>query len=248
MPGGFRVSDYEPEADPEYGMAERRYLSREPMDLAPLMPAMAPEAPPPLPEMDGTPPEPMRSRFHPAEMLKDWMATPWSPPPSQTGSQQLPTLPGDITSEPIVTPEMYSRRILADQQARAQQEDFNRMRPVGKPTPQSPPSTRGPMVVGKASDASPRKGGVGTQRAIYFARAMGISPPGEPDSPEEMAFVKAANAAMAKLSRGMSATRVFSLMSDPKTAERFKQLLDAEMAKGAKPSPKPSAPATGASR
>ena len=128
--------------------------------------------------------------------------------------------------------------------ARYQRNDAMMNKPVGKPMPQS--TTKGPMTQAPAKAAQPR--GPKTQLALHFARVMGMEAPGEVDSPEELQFAKAAHAAMLKMSKGQSVAKFLSSMNGAKASATFQQLVNAEMAKGAKPSPKSPAPVTGASR
>lgn len=197
---GMRPIDpyYDPETDPEYAAASERLAMREGA-----WPRAAPL--PELPGMDSTPPEPARSKYHPAEMLQDWMAAPRERPNRRI---QGPTLDLSVI-------------------------DQAPQRPVGKPMPMSKPSTRGPMVSAPAKAGASR--GPKTQLALHFARALGQESDAPVDSPEELAFTKAAHAAMLKMSKGKSVAQFLSSANSAKAANTFKQLLDAEMAKSKTP-------------
>lgn len=101
-------------------------------------------------------------------------------------------------------------------------------------TPQpAPPQT--PTVSGDARATVPR--GQKTQLALYFAKAMGHQVPGEVDSPDELAFAKAAHQALLKMTKGMTVARFLQSHQSPKTRDTFSRLLDAELTKARQPQP-----------
>lgn len=107
-------------------------------------------------------------------------------------------------------------------------------RAMAPPMPQMPkPQT--PVVQGDARAVVPR--GQKTQLALYFAKAMGHQVPGEVDSPDELAFAKAAHQALLKMTKGMTVARFLQSHQSPKTRDTFSRLLDAELTKARQPQP-----------
>lgn len=103
---------------------------------------------------------------------------------------------------------------------------------VTPPLPQMP-KAQTPVVKGDARAAVSR--GPKTQLALHFAKAMGYAVPGTPDSPDELAFAKAAHQALLKMTKGMTVARFLASHQSPKTRDAFGKYLDAELRKGAAP-------------
>lgn len=130
--------------------------------------------------------------------------------------------------------------------------DFHPQAPLQPPAPrfQSTPGTSAKVttespqrqrdvqrnLVQAASDTERMKGptprGSKTQLALHFAKAMGYEIPGEVDSPDELAFAKAAHSALLKMTKGMTVARFLASHQSPKTRDLFGKYLDAELAKG----------------
>ncbi len=225
---GFRPSPrgYDPDADPELSAAIERYAAGQ--EAQPELPAL--DMPPPNTSAHLIPPGTQRGN-----VLQEWMRVPSRDAYQRnmslldTGAQArnatLPILP-DEESPPQEPMARY----------RWNETKLEQMFP--------PPQPRQPAMQAKAGP--PR--GPKMQLALHFARAMGRETDAPIDSPEEIQFAKAAYAAMLKMSKGKSIAQFLSGANGAKAAAQFKSLLDAEMAKGAKPSPKmSSAPIPGAS-
>lgn len=117
-------------------------------------------------------------------------------------------------------------------------EDLNAMgapapQPITPPMPQIPrsPPPKTPILEGNAKTNPPARGPK-TALALHVARAMGYAVPGTPDSPDELAFAKAAHSALLKMTKGMTVAKFLASHQSPKTRDTFGRLLDAELAKG----------------
>lgn len=95
--------------------------------------------------------------------------------------------------------------------------------------PRSPPP-KTPIIEGNAKTNPPSRGPK-TALALHFARAMGYEVPGTPDSPDELAFAKAAHSALLKMTKGMTVAKLLSAHQSAKTRDAFGRLLDQELAK-----------------
>lgn len=233
MAGGFRIADPD-ETSPELAAAIERYSER--------FDAQQPGPLPALPEMGPGPDLPPASA---GSWLQDWQQR----PAHQTSflSRLTTPLPWEeraidamFASKPDQMTVMRHSRPMADDlpaldpTARYAANDaamgWGDYPPPQRPPPQSnPKTTRGPMVKAPAKAAQPR--GPKTALALHFARVMGMEAPGEMDSPEELAFAKAAHQAMLKMSKGQSVAKFLSQMNSAKASATFRQLMNSALTK-----------------
>lgn len=231
---GTRPPDvYDAESDPSYGEALQRYANS--------FEAQRPGDLPPLPEMGPGPELPPAS-------WRTWLADFQAPTPSQAplGQRLMNLLPGSgapaksgpspdlsrlnagpTASEPPVDDAQWNALVAEGLALVPKKASTAAPRFAG---PASAPSTRGPMVSAPAAKVGQTRGPK-TQLALHFARVMGMESDAPTDSPEELAFAKAAHQAMLKMSKGQSVAKFLSQMNSAKASATFQALMNQQMAK-----------------